>query len=77
MDSWLDAGRGVSEVGRQGEADPGARGASRAETREGHLSPIQHWRNGRLKGVRLAWCHKREEKLAPYRKSATPRSWNN
>jgi len=33
-DTWIDGGRGVSEVGRQGSADSGASGASRAESRE-------------------------------------------
>jgi predicted aspartyl protease len=39
-DSWIDAGRGVSEVGRQGGADPGARGARGQESVSYALLPI-------------------------------------
>jgi hypothetical protein len=61
--SEADAGRGVSEVGRQGGADPGASGAGRAESREGPLSSIPHQRNGRLERARLAEQHRGQGRM--------------
>jgi hypothetical protein len=62
-DSWIDAGRPVSEVGRQGGADPGASGPGRAESREGPLSSIPHQRNGRLERARLAEQHPEQARM--------------
>ncbi len=43
--------------------------ASRPESRKAPRVAIPHQRSGRLERLRRAWCHSREKRLAPYRKS--------
>jgi hypothetical protein len=80
--AYLMQGRPLSQYARGARSTPAGvslsrsfRGrprdtrASRAESREAARAAIPHRRNGRLERVRRAWCHGREEKLAPDRKS--------